>query len=126
MSPHHCHNHYPSEVVSFHQVMELWTTLKGWQGSVPAEIKILGLTVMHTPEAAKAVWEKGASGPSLLKMLTAMEPVGVHLSGCWDEPSAWHGARTWLGQATDPGWWEVLLVPAPANTDASTAATSQG
>lgn len=122
MSPHHCHN--PSEVASFHQVRELWTMLKGCQGSVPAEIKVLGLTVMHTPKTAKAAWEKGASGPLLLKMLVDMVLVGLHLSGCWDDPCARHGARTWLGEATGPGRWEVLLGPAPAHTNASTATTS--
>lgn len=100
--------------------------LKGWWGSVSPGIKILGLTVMHAPEAAEAAWKKGASGLSLLKMLTAMVLAGVHLCGCWDDPPAWHGARTWLGQATGPGRWEVLLGPAPAHNDASTATTSQG
>lgn len=53
-------------------------------------------------------------------------PVGEHQCGCWDEPPhARHGARAWLGQAADPGRWEVLLGPAPAHTDTKTTATSQ-
>lgn len=69
--------------------MELWTVLKG---SVPAEIRSLGLTVMHTSEDAKAAWEKRASGPLLLRMLVAMVWVSVHICGCWDYTPAWHGA----------------------------------
>lgn len=105
-------------MASFHQVTELWTVLKGWWGSVPAEIKIL--------ELQRQLGKREHPAPRSVKCRRPRcQWVSTNVGAGMSPPPARHGARAWLGQAADPGRWEVLLGPAPAHTDAKTTATSQ-
>lgn len=115
---HHCHHRYPSEVASFHPVTELWTVLKGRRGSVPAEIKIWGLQ--------RQLGKREHPAPRFVKCRRPRcRWVSTNVGAGMSPPLARDGARAWLGQAADPGRWEVLLGPAPAHPDANTTATSQ-
>lgn len=98
--------------VTFHQVTELRTVLKGWWGSVPAEIGALGLS--GTPsKLQRQLVNRGCLAPRSLKCSWLWCWWVCTSVGAGMTPLSCHGARMWLGQTTGSGRWEVSPGPAP-------------